>query len=77
MDLTLRKVQIGGMHFSGFCGVVGKEVLLGPANLTDLRKGPNGFELHYSCHCGRSGVVYPDLEAVGRCGQEVAVGRTA
>jgi hypothetical protein len=73
----LNRVQIGGMYFSGFCSVAGREVLLGPANLVDLRKGANGFELHYSCHCGRSGVVFPGLEAVGRCGDAVALGRTA
>lgn len=69
MDLMLTRVQSGGMYFSGFCGVAGKDVLLGPGNLVDLRDGPNGFEIHYRCHCARPGVVFPKLESVGRCGE--------
>ena len=73
MDLTLAWVQIGVMYFSGFCSAVGKEVLLWSANLVDLRDGPDGFELHYSCHCGQPGVVYPGIAAIGRCGEPARV----
>ena len=73
MDLTLAWVHIEAMYFSGFCGSVGKEVLLGSANLVDLRDGPHGFELHYSCYCGQPGVVYPGVAAIGRCGEPACV----
>jgi hypothetical protein len=61
--------QSGHMYFSGICSVAGKEVLLGPANLVDMTEGPHGFEIHYRCHCGRAGVVFPKVETVGRCGR--------
>ncbi len=56
------------MFFSAFCQQAGKEVLLGPDNFVDLQHGADGFELHFSCHCGRLGVVRPGSGAVGVCG---------
>lgn len=47
--------------FSAFCDQVRKEVLLGPDNFVDLLDGPLGPELHFRCHCGRPGVIYPKL----------------
>ena len=69
MDLTVAGVHIGGMFFSSFCDQAGREMLFGPDDYVDLRDGPHGFELHYRCHCGRPGVVFPKRESVGRCGQ--------
>lgn len=47
------------MFFSAICEETGKEVLLSSENFVDLLDGPFGFELHYRCHCGQPGVVYP------------------
>ncbi|HWE55928.1 MAG TPA: hypothetical protein VG435_10465 [Acidimicrobiales bacterium] len=63
MDLMVLREQSGDMFFSAYCQEVGKEVLLGPDNFVDLVTGPDGFELHYRCHCGRSGVVHPQASA--------------
>ncbi len=68
MDWTLSKDQAEVMIFSAFCQEAGKEVLLGPDNFLDLRHGTEGFELHFSCHCGRSGVVRPDRAVLAVCG---------
>ncbi len=70
MDLSLRQRHIEGMLFSGFCQTTGREVLLGPDNFSDLLDGEAGFELHYICHCGRAGVIFPKREVRGRCGTE-------
>ncbi len=67
MDWMLVLDQCGVMIFSAFCHQVGKEVLLGPDNFVDLRDGPKGFELHFNCHCGRRGVVYPSTGNLGAC----------
>jgi hypothetical protein len=64
MDYIVCTVQGGGMFFSAYCDQAGAEVLLGPDNVTDLRDGPLGLELHYRCHCGHEGVVYPKLGSV-------------
>lgn len=53
--------------FSAFCEQAGKEVLLGSDNFVDLLVGPFGFELHYRCHCGDTGVIYPQAGVAGRC----------
>jgi hypothetical protein len=55
------RYQGGGMFFSAYCDRVGAEVLLGPDNVLDVTDGPLGLELHYRCHCGETGVVYPKL----------------
>jgi len=55
------------MMFSAFCEEIGKEVLLGPDNFADLLDGPLGLELHYLCHCGSPGVIYPKAGVAGRC----------
>lgn len=52
--------------FSAYCEEVGTEVLLGPDNYTDLIDGPSGMELHYRCHCGRPGVIYPKAPRLRR-----------
>jgi hypothetical protein len=49
------------MFFSVYCSEAGAEVLLGPDNLLDLGHGALGFELHYRCYCGQTGVLYPRL----------------
>ncbi len=71
MDLNLHPRHIEDMLFSGFCQTIGREVLLGPDNFSDLCDGPSGFELHYTCHCGRAGVVFPKRHLRGSCGTEV------
>jgi hypothetical protein len=48
-----------GMFFSAYCADAGAEVLLGPDNVLELGHGPCGFELHYRCYCGETGVLYP------------------
>jgi hypothetical protein len=68
MDLTVGGVHTGVMFFSAVCSETGREVLLGPANFVDLRDGPLGFELEYSCYCGRRGITYPRTGTLGRCG---------
>jgi hypothetical protein len=55
------------MYFSAFCEQAGTEVLLGPDNFVDLIDGPAGFELHYRCHCGWAGTVWPKSGAAGQC----------
>ena len=56
------------MFFSAYCDEAGADVLLGPDNVLDLRHGALGPELHYRCHCGQVGVIYPRLthEATAR-----------
>lgn len=71
MDFTLGRVQSEVMFFSAFCQEARKDVLLGPERVADLRHGPLGFELHYSCYCGRLGVVYPNSDSRGLCGEPV------
>ncbi len=66
MDLLLPMVHCGGMFFSAYCQEAGTKVLLGPGNFVDLNDGPMGFELHYTCHCGRAGIVCPKL-GTGAC----------
>lgn len=68
MDLTVDRVHSGFMFFSALCRETGREVLLGPANFVDLRTGPHGFELEYSCYCGRRGVSFPRTGTLGMCG---------
>ncbi len=68
MDWTLVRGQSEGMIFSAFCQEAGKEVLLGPDNFVDLRHGAEGFELQFSCHCGRLGVVRPARSGLAACG---------
>jgi hypothetical protein len=60
------------MFFSAFCEDVGKEVLLSSDNFLDLIHGPLGFEVHYRCHCGATGVVYPQSGITARCQRRVA-----
>jgi hypothetical protein len=69
MDLRARAMEGGTMFFSAYCAEAGTEVLLGPDNVVDLSHGPFGFELHYRCHCGQAGVLYPQLgrDAGPRC----------
>jgi hypothetical protein len=62
MDLSAGAVEGGSMFFSAYCAEAGTDVLLGPDNVVDLSHGPFGFELHYRCHCGQAGVVYPQLD---------------
>jgi hypothetical protein len=59
MDLITLTGESGGMFFSAYCAEAGTEVLFGADNVTDLRHGPHGLELHYRCYCGESGVLYP------------------
>jgi hypothetical protein len=47
------------MYFSAYCEEAGADVLLGSGNFVALVDGPDGAELHYRCHCGRAGVIYP------------------
>lgn len=61
MDFMVDLYQAEGMFFSAYCDQVGTEVLLGPDNVLDVSDGPLGLELHYRCHCGDTGVVYPKL----------------
>jgi hypothetical protein len=72
MDFTNVWVHAGAMFFSAFCEETAAPVLLTPDDFVDLRDGPLGFELHYRCHCGRPGVVFPKSGASGRCGAPVA-----
>ena len=67
MDLMVFSVDSGGMFFSAYCQESGTNVLLGPDNFVDLLDGPSGFELHYRCHCGRDGVLYPKQPAAAAC----------
>jgi hypothetical protein len=69
MDLRAAAVEGRKMFFSAYCAEAGTQVLLGPDNVVDLSHGPFGFELHYRCHCGEAGVVYPrlDRDARPRC----------
>ena len=62
MDFTTVNRESGSMFFSAYCADAGAEVLLGPDNVLDLGHGPRGFELHYRCHCGETGVLYPQLD---------------
>lgn len=55
------------MFFSAYCRDAGRNVLLGPDNFVDLLEGPAGLELHYRCHCGRSGVLYPKRPEAASC----------
>lgn len=55
------------MFFSAYCQEAGREVLLGPDNFVDLLAGTGGFELHYRCHCGRSGVLHTRQPDLARC----------
>jgi hypothetical protein len=66
MDFKLGASEGGGMFFSAYCDQAGAEVLLGPDNVIDLTYGSLGPELHYRCHCGQSGVVYPRHRAPAR-----------
>jgi hypothetical protein len=66
MDLSLAEVEGEGMFFAAYCSDAGADVLLGPDNVVDLRYGAFGPELHYRCHCGQPGVVYPRLHRNAR-----------
>ena len=59
MDYMLKSLEGGGMYFSAYCEEAGANVLLGSGNFVALVDGPFGAELHYRCHCGEAGVVYP------------------
>jgi hypothetical protein len=59
MDFSVAKREGIYMFFSAYCREAGTEVLLGPDNFVDLEDGPFGVELHYRCHCGERGVLYP------------------
>jgi hypothetical protein len=63
------------MFFSAYCDEVGAEVLLGPDNLVDLGYGASGVELHYRCHCGKPGVIYPKQS--GRSASDTAARKCA
>jgi hypothetical protein len=62
MDLIEITQEAESMFFSAYCPQVGAEVLLGPDNVIDLDHGPLGIELHYRCHCGQPGVLYPQQD---------------
>lgn len=68
MDFIVNRVHSGPMIFSSFCREAGTEVLLDSDSFIDLRDGPLGFELHYNCYCGRTGILYPKL-GTGSCGE--------
>ncbi len=53
-----------GMYFTASCSAQGRPVLLGDGNLIDVTSGPFGLELHYRCHCGEEGVLYPQLARI-------------
>jgi hypothetical protein len=55
------------MFFSAYCQEAGRNVLLGPDNFVDLCDGPAGFEVHYRCHCGRAGLLYPKQPEAASC----------
>jgi hypothetical protein len=59
MDFTLGSLEGGGMYFSAYCEQAGADILLGSGNFVALVDGPHGTELHYRCHCGQTGVIYP------------------
>jgi hypothetical protein len=59
MDFMLESLDGGGMYFTAYCEEAGANVLLGAGNFVALLDGPLGTELHYRCHCGQAGVVYP------------------
>ena len=69
MDLMTANGESGSMFFSAYCADAGAEVLLGPDNVVELGHGPCGFELHYRCYCGESGILYPQLprDVTRRC----------
>ncbi len=43
--------------FSVECAGHGGRVLLGPESIVALLSAPGGFELHWRCTCGRTGVL--------------------
>lgn len=55
------------MFFSAYCQEARGRVLLDANNFMDLRYGPAGIELHYRCHCGRTGIVYTRDPDSARC----------
>jgi hypothetical protein len=64
MDYTMGMSQAETMYFSAFCSQLGRPVLLGDSNVVGVDDGPMGPELHYQCHCGEPGVIYPKLPTV-------------
>ena len=59
MDYNLGCGEDDRMYFAAYCEEVRADVLLGSSNFVSLRDGPLGVELHYRCHCGQPGVLYP------------------